>query len=113
MGASSVSTPLWTTLSRSDSIEAPAAQLPCVKVMSLESGEAAAALTPGGETRAGSNGHGGGGGGEKGGLGGGERTIETNGKVPKAQVAVMNVEGMTCAMCVGIVENLVNRCGLP
>ncbi len=77
--------------------------------MSLESGEAAAALTPeggGGETRAGSNQHGGGGGGGGGGgRGGGEIATETKGKV-----AVMNVEGMTCVMCVGIVENLVNRC---
>ncbi|CBN76837.1 conserved unknown protein [Ectocarpus siliculosus] len=65
--------------------------------LSLGSGEsaAAAAVTAGGT---GNNGEGGGGVG----AGGAERAA-------KGQVALINVEGMTCAICVGIVTNLLAR----
>lgn len=67
------------------------------EALSLGSGEsaAAAAVTAGGT---GNNGEGGGGVG----AGGAERAA-------KGQVALINVEGMTCAICVGIVTNLLAR----
>lgn len=76
----------------------------------LESGEAAAARTPGGGDigRAWNDGE-------------GEVKVEGTGwgrekqgsgvKAANAQVALINVEGMTCAICVGIVEKLLGRYG--
>ncbi|CAB1097063.1 unnamed protein product [Ectocarpus sp. CCAP 1310/34] len=73
------------------------------EALSMGSGElVAAAAAPAGGT--GNNGEGGGGGGGGGGAdaGGAERAA-------KGQVALINVEGMTCAICVGIVTNLLAR----
>eukprot|EP00903_Cladosiphon_okamuranus_P006647 g6490.t1 len=85
-----------------------------MKMFCLESGgDVAAASSPGGDPRAGANE-------EWGAAGGGEAVGEEPGRrsgreaargAGSRKVAVMNVEGMTCAVCVGIVENLLG--GVP
>lgn len=74
---------------------------------SLESGETAALIPRGDKFAADSSGRGGG---EENDGDGGERGANAGRRqAAEAQVAVVNVEGMTCAVCVGIVENLLRR----
>ena len=104
----------------SSAAAAAAAALPSnakVSVLCLESGDAAAASTPGGDPRAAGTDAGWGaaeveGAGARGKQPGGTPGPEEGGGAGAGtgtRVAVMNIEGMTCAICVGIVENLLGR----
>ncbi|CAM9561185.1 unnamed protein product, partial [Ectocarpus fasciculatus] len=82
------------------------------EALSLEGGDAtaAAAAANGATISAGGTGNNGeGGGGGEGGEGGVDAVGGGAERAAKGQVALINVEGMTCAICVGIVTNLLAR----
>lgn len=77
--------------------------------MGLQSNEVAAALNSGGDVRVGSIGEGRGG--ESRGAPAGLEGVIRKAANAK-QVAVIDVGGMTCAICVGVVEKLLGRYAL-